>query len=198
MADTTDTTRDDAGGPRSGEAMNASELEIWFVREVLPLEAALMQFLQHHWRDRTDVEDLLQDVYVRIYEAALKEIPDRPRKFVFATARNLLIDRARRTQIIPIEAMPDLDVLDIALDVPSPERNAIARDELRRLQEALDRLPPRNREAVVLARIEGLTGREISQRMGLAEATVSHHLSNGIAALADMLYGDAAKDGGRK
>jgi RNA polymerase sigma-70 factor (ECF subfamily) len=58
-------------------------------------------------------------------------------------------------------------------------------------------LPARNREAVVLARIEGLTGREISQRMGLAEATVSHHLSNGIAALADMLYGDAPKDGGK-
>ncbi len=198
MTETPDTRRDAADPRLAGEAMTVSDVDVWFAREVLPLEAALMQFLQHHWRDRADVEDLVQDVYVRIYEAALKEIPDRPRQFVFTTARNLLIDRARRTQIIPIEAMPDLDVLDIALDVPSPERNAIARDELRRLQEALDRLPPRNREAVVLARIEGLTGREISQRMGLAEATVSHHLSNGIAALADMLYGDAAKDGGRK
>jgi RNA polymerase sigma-70 factor (ECF subfamily) len=178
--------------------MTASEVDVWFAREILPLEAALMQFLQHHWRNRTDVEDLVQDVYVRLYEAAQKEIPTQPRRFLFTTARNLLIDRARRAQIIPIEALPDLDVLDVALDTPGPERNAIARDELRRLQEALDRLPARNREAVVLARIEGLTGREIASRMGLAEATVSHHLSNGIAALADMLYGDAPKDGGAK
>jgi RNA polymerase sigma-70 factor (ECF subfamily) len=170
---------------------------MWFAREVLPLEAVLMQFLQHHWRNRSDVEDLVQDVYVRIYEAAQKEIPQHPRKFLFTTARNLLIDRARRAQIIPIEALPDPETLDIALDTPGPERNAIARDELRRLQEALDRLPAKNREAVVLARIEGLTGREISQRMGLAEATVSHHLSNGVAALADMLYGDAQKEGGK-
>ena len=195
MTETPDSKRDTAD-PRSA-AMTASDVDVWFAREVLPLEAALMQFLQHHWRNRSDVEDLVQDVYVRLYEAAQKEIPEHPRKFLFTTARNLLIDRARRAQIIPIEALPDPETLDIAVDTPGPERNAIARDELRRLQEALDRLPARNREAVVLARIEGLTGREISQRMGLAEATVSHHLSNGIAALADMLYGDTTKEGGK-
>jgi RNA polymerase sigma-70 factor (ECF subfamily) len=195
MTETPDSNRDTADPRRA--AMTAFDVDAWFAREVLPLEAALMQFLQHHWRNRSDVEDLVQDVYVRIYEAAQKEIPQHPRKFLFTTARNLLIDRARRAQIIPIEALPDPETLDIALDTPGPERNAIARDELRRLQEALDRLPAKNREAVVLARIEGLTGREISQRMGLAEATVSHHLSNGVAALADMLYGDAQKEGGK-
>ncbi len=192
-------TRHDTPSPcKGGEAQIASDVDVWFAREVLPLEAALMQFIQHHWRNRSDVEDLVQDVYIHLYEAALKEIPARPHQFVFATARNLLIDRARRAQIIPIEAMPDLDVFDIAPDVPGPERHVISRDELRRLQEALDRLPARKRDAIVLARLEGLTGREISQRMGLAEATVSHHLSSGIAALADILYGDATKDEGRK
>jgi len=198
MKEPSDTRHDTPSPCKGGEAQIASDVDVWFAREVLPLEAALMQFIQHHWRNRSDVEDLVQDVYVRLYEAVLKEIPARPHQFVFATARNLLIDRARRAQIIPIEAMPDLDVFDIAPDVPGPERYVIARDELRRLQEALDRLPARNREAIVLARLEGLTGREISQRMGLAEATVSHHLSRGIAALADMLYGDSTKDEGRK
>ena len=50
----------------------------------------------------------------------------------------------------------------------------MAREELRRLQAAIDRLPPRCREAVVLARIEELPGREIARRMGINEATVSH------------------------
>ena len=128
MTETPDSKRDTAD-PRSA-AMTASDVDVWFAREVLPLEAALMQFLQHHWRNRSDVEDLVQDVYVRIYEAAQKEIPEHPRKFLFTTARNLLIDRARRAQIIPIEALPDPETLDIAVDTPGPERNAIARDEL--------------------------------------------------------------------
>ncbi len=193
MADTTDTTREDAGRPRSGEAMNASELEIWFVREVLPLEAALMQFLQHNWRNKNDIADLRQDVYERVCLAAQERWPDNTKAFVFRTARNLLVDRIRREHIVPIEAVEDVDALGVAIDEPGPERMVVARAELRRLQAALDRLPPRAREAIVLGRIEGLAGHEIAARMGVTEGVVSRHLASGITALADMLYGEEAK-----
>ena len=94
--------------------MNASDLDSWFVREVLPLESALTQFLRRSWRNRSDVDDLCQEVYVRVYEAAQKEIPDPVRPFVFAVARNLIINRVRREQIVPIESLGDLDALNIA------------------------------------------------------------------------------------
>ena len=58
----------------SGSSKNASGVSAWFVREVLPLEAALIQFLHHNWRNASEVPDLLHDVYVRTYEAAGKEI----------------------------------------------------------------------------------------------------------------------------
>lgn len=193
MAETTDTTREDAGRIRPGAAMNTSELETWFVREVLPLEAALMQFLQHNWRNKADIADLRQDVYERVCLAAQEHAPDNTKAFVFRTARNLLVDRIRREHVVPIEAVEDVDALSMAMDEPGPERSAIARDELRRLQAALDRLPPRAREAIVLGRIEGLQGNEIAQRMGITEGVVSRHLAGGINALADMLYGEDAK-----
>jgi RNA polymerase sigma factor (sigma-70 family) len=168
--------------------MAATDLDTWFVREVLPLEAALMQFLRRSWRNRADVDDLCQEVYVRVYEAAQKEIPDPARPFVFAVARNLIINRVRREHIVPIETFGDLDALAIAADEPGPDRNAIAREELRRLQAALDRLPPRCREAVVLKKIEGLSRKEIAQRMNIGEDTVHRHLTEGRLALADLLY----------
>jgi RNA polymerase sigma factor (sigma-70 family) len=182
---------------RSGAAMTAPEVKAWFIHEVLPLEAALTSFLQHNWRNRADIADLRQDVYERVCEAATKQIPDNTKAFVFRTARNLLINRVRREHVVPIEAVADLDALGLALDVPGPERSVMARDELRRLQAALDELPPRCREAVVLGRIEGLSGREIAARMGITEAGVSMHLDNGIRALVDAIYG-ASQDGGRK
>ena len=193
MAETTDTTRENAGRGRPGAAMNASELEAWFVREVLPLEAALMQFLQHNWRNRSDIADLRQDVYERVCSAAQEQRPDNAKAFVFRTARNMLVDRIRREHVVPIEAVEDVDALSLAIDEPGPERTAIARDELRRLQAALDRLPPRAREAIVLGRIEGLQGNEIAARMGITEGVVSRHLASGIAGLADMLYGEDVK-----
>jgi len=167
--------------------MNAAEVEAWFVREVLPLESQLMQFLSHNWRNKSEIADLRQEIYAQLCEAAQDRPPDHARAFLFKTARNLLINRMKREQIVPIEAAADLEALNIALDAPSPERSAIARDELRRLQSALERLPPRCREAVILGRIEGLSGPEIASRMGVNKSTVSIHLANGIRALSDML-----------
>ncbi|HUJ03390.1 MAG TPA: RNA polymerase sigma factor [Rhizomicrobium sp.] len=186
MAETRDTSRDNAGSPG---VVSRAELRAWFIAEVLPLEAALMQFLQHNWRNKNDLADLRQDVYVRVYEAAKKEVPHPVKPFVFAVARNLIIDRVRREQIVPIEAVADLNSLGVAKDEPGPDRVVAARDELRKLQAALDHLPPRAREVVTLRRIEGVPRREIASRMGITEDTVAEHLSAGMRALADLLYG---------
>ncbi len=190
MAETPETDRKNAG--ETPADLLAPEVEAWFVHEVLPLEAALMQFLEHNWRNRNDIADLRQDVYERVCDAAHKEIPASAKAFVFRVARNLLIDRVRKEHVVPIEAVADLDALEVAIDMPGPEHNVIARDELRRLQAALDRLPPRCREALVLGRIEGLTGRQIAQRMSVTEQAVSIHIDHAIRALANVLYGDPA------
>lgn len=175
---------------KDGAAVTSAQVEAWFVREVLPLEASLMQFLSHNWRNAADIADIRQDVYEHVCEAARRQIPDQTKAFVFRTARNLIVDRFRHEQVISIEAVPDLEALEVAIDAPGPDRSAAARGELRRLQIAIDRLPPRSREAIVLGRIEGLAGGEIAARMGISQAAVSKHLNKGIRGLADFLFGD--------
>jgi RNA polymerase sigma factor (sigma-70 family) len=169
-----------------------AQTKAWFVREVLPLEAMLMHFLQKNWRNRSDLEDFRQDVYEHVLKAADIEIPERARPFLFSVARNLLISRLRKESIVPIEIVSDLDVLGIAADEPGPDRNVFARDVLRRLQAALDHLPPRCREAIILKRVEGLSQREIAQRMGIGEQVVANYVTQGMCVLADMVYGEHA------
>ncbi len=175
-------------GAAKGTAVSAADE--WFEKEVLPLEALLMQYLERNWRNPSDIPDFRQDVYVRVYEAALKEIPENAGKFVLTTARNLLIDRAKHARIVPIEAAANLEELGTAADTPGPERIALARDELRHLQAALDRLPPRCREAIMLRRVHGLSRGEIAMRMGITELSVSSYLSRAICVLADTLHGE--------
>ena len=190
MADIPKTGRDSADLRPSGVGVTVPALQEWFVREVLPLEAMLTQFLRRSGRSKSDIDDLIQDVYVRVCEAAAKEIPDPAKPFVFTVARNLLIDRLRREHVVPIETVEDLDALNIAIDAPGPDQALIAREELRRVQAALDQLPRRAREAVILRKVEGLSWKEIGQRMGIAERTVNRHLTDAMHALADTLYGD--------
>jgi len=187
MTDTPDRSREPT---HTGTSMSASGLEEWFVREVLPLEAALMQFLRRSLRNKDDADDVCQDVYALVCEAAQQKQPHPVKPFVFTVARNLLINRVRRDQIVSIEAVADLDVFNLASEEPGPDRSVIARDMLRKLQIALNRLPPRCREAVVLKRIEGLSRREIASRMDITEQTVADYVAHGMRVLADTLYDD--------
>jgi RNA polymerase sigma factor (sigma-70 family) len=164
-----------------------SELDHWFVSEVLPLELSLMRFLRRNWREESDMLDLRQEVYVRIYESAARAMPDQVKPFVFTTARNLLIDRARRTQIVSIETVADLDTLEFGMDELTPERHAAGRAELRLLQMALEALPPRCRRVVEMRKIEGLSQRDVAAQLGITEDTVERQVANGVRALADAL-----------
>ena len=187
---TPDSASDGADLRRAGAAVTTAQAHAWFVREVLPLEAMLTRYLKKNWHNSSEIEDFRQDIYERVLEAAEATIPDRTKSFVFLTARNLLIDRLRKELVVPIEAVAELESLDIASDDPSPERSVFARDLLRRLQAGLDQLPPRCREAVVLKRIEGLTQREIAARMGISEQAVANHVARGMCVLADVVYGE--------
>ena len=139
---------------------------------------------------------MCQDVLVRVYEVGRSEIPRPAKPFVLAAARNLLINRLRREQIVSIEAVADLDSLGLTADEPTPDRAVLARQELRRLQTALDHLPTRWREVVLLRKVEGLSRREIARRLGLAESTVAQHLAAGIAALVNV-FQDTQPESGR-
>lgn len=163
-------------------------MDAWFIREVLPLEAALMHFLRHARRNHGDAEDLCQEIYIQVYLAAQKEIPRSIKPYLFTAARHLLINHAKRDQIISIQSMADPDELGIAIDDPPPDRAIMARQELARFEMALEQLPPRYRDAVKLSRIEGLTRKEIALRMNITEPSVSVYLADGMTKLADFLF----------
>lgn len=192
MAQGSDLDSGHTNASRLGAPMSAPEALHWFLHKVLPLEAMLLQYLRHNWRDESDVEDLLQDIYVRVYESAQKELPGNTKAYLFQTARNLIANRVRDRRVVPMDAVADLDALGVAIDTPGPDQTLAARDELRRLKEAIEALPPRYRDVVVLRRIRNLSRKEIATRLNLSEASVSVYLTEGMYALADILYGEQA------
>ncbi len=168
-------------------------LKAWFFREIFPLEPALTRFIRRNWRNESDVADLRQEVYANVYAAAREHLPLQPKPFLFTTARNHLINKARRVKIVSIEHVADLEALSVAVDAVTPDRHLTARDELRRVQAGLDRLPPRCREVVVLRKVEGLSTREVAARLGVGTDTVERQTVLGMRALVDFMLGGSGK-----
>ncbi len=120
--------------------------------------------------------DLLQDTFLRFWErpSLLREVADLAGYFMI-TGRNLALDHERRRKIAPF--VNGIDGLESISDpAPSAETTTISRQELRRVQAALEHMPPRAREVFILSRIDGLTYVEIGERLGISPKTVFGHM----------------------
>lgn len=126
--------------------------------------------------DRSDAEDLLQAALARTY-LAWERINDRTALdgYVRRAMVNINISwwRRRRLREYPTDELPDMPVADHA-------RHSELRDTLERL---LDRLPARQRAAVVLRYYEDLTEGEIAETLGVSVGTVKSTVSRAMAKL---------------
>jgi RNA polymerase sigma-70 factor (ECF subfamily) len=167
--------------------MRDRPVDEWFMREVLPLEPMLTRYLQRNWRNEAEINDMRQETYARVYEAATRERPLQIKPFLFQVARNLIIDRVRKQSVVSLESVADFDLLNVSDEEPSIEAHVAARQELRLLQAALDLLPPRCRQVVVLCKVEGLSQKDVAARMGVTTETVENQVAKGMRLLAHAL-----------
>jgi RNA polymerase sigma-70 factor (ECF subfamily) len=167
-------------------------LDYWFAREILAHERALMRYLARVWPNRHEISDLRQEIYARVLESAMRSLPVAPKAFLFTSARHLMIDRLRRSRVIFIGTRGDLDALNVLVDDLSPEQRLTALQELARLCQAFDRLPPKCREVMWLRKVEQLPQREVAAKLGIGEKAVEKQVSRGMRLLAAALHEDDA------
>ncbi|MCD9033410.1 sigma-70 family RNA polymerase sigma factor [Luteimonas sp. Y-2-2-4F] len=173
----------------------SAERADWLAAQVLPHEAALRAWLGARMGVSVDVDDVVQEAYAVL--ATLDDVSHirRPRSYLFATARSLVLQQLRRARIVPIEAVAEVERLGELRDDATPERNAVSGEELRRVDALIRSLPRKCREAFVLRRLDGLPQREIARRMGVSENTVEKHIGKALRLLADALGRDAGPRG---
>lgn len=148
----------------------------------------LLRFLTRRTGDAERAAELAQDTFVRLsaMSAATVDI-ENPRAFVYRVAGNLAIDAMRRDgRLRATFIAPDAGdhVPDAAA---TPEGVALARDQLRRLEAALDELPPNPRLALLLNRVEGRTFAEIARHLGVSQSMVAKYLAQALRHCRDRM-----------
>jgi RNA polymerase sigma-70 factor (ECF subfamily) len=159
----------------------------WFVQEVHPHDAALKKYLRGSFPSVRDVEDLVQESYLRVWQRHLLQPLSSARSFLYRVARNLAVDTLRRTTISPIACVAEIAELNVADGHPDAAAATSAAEETALLLEAIESLPPRCREVLVLRKLYGLPTREIAVQLGISEGTVELHGAKGMRRCADYL-----------
>jgi len=151
----------------------------WMTTVILPLERELRLWMSSHAAsiDRAERDDLIQEAYVRLWTADAGQIAN-PRAYFYRIVRNLIVERARRARIVPIELMGEIASLNVRSEEPDPEQSLGARQEVGWLLDVVAALPTQCRRAFELRKFEGLRQREIAQVMGISEKTVEKHLAS--------------------
>jgi RNA polymerase sigma-70 factor (ECF subfamily) len=164
----------------------------WFAAEVQPHEALLRAWLRGRFGARAEVDDLVQEAFLRVLAAHRAGKVRAAKPFLFATARNLALDRLRRHEVARTEPLGETEALHV-LDEGEGIPETVARhQELALLTEAIQSLPARCRQVFTLRKLYGLSQREIAARLGISESTVENQITIGIDKCTDYFaaHGD--------
>lgn len=130
-----------------------------------------------------EIEDIVQETYVKACQAAHKSEIRAPRSFLYRTARNLALDHVKKA-----ETRLTVSADEYTSAQPGIQHNmadetlerVCSDEEFARFCQAVRRLPVQIRRAFVLKKVYGYTQREIAAEMGLSESTVEKHIAQGI------------------
>lgn len=178
-------------GIYSGEAfMRAKTEELW-----QELHDGLRAFIVKRVNDQGHVEDILQEVFLRVHRQ-IDSVQDTRRivSWIYQVTRNVIIDHYRkpgRQREIPTglsEALQSLDELPTFSETARSDESEESRTELAGcLRPMIEQLSPDYREAINLVELEGLTQHTAAKRIGISLSGMKSRVQRGRKQLKQML-----------
>jgi RNA polymerase sigma factor (sigma-70 family) len=166
----------------NGDAGAARALTLRLVPRILGYSARLLG-------DGAEAEDVAQEAMLRLWRVApdWRQGEAKVTTWLYRVVTNLCTDRLRVRQRRKITTLDDAP--EIEDGAPAVEAKLIEADRMAALNAALRALPDRQREAVILRHIEGLSNPEIAAVMDIGNEAVESLIARGKRALAANLAG---------
>ena len=171
-----------AAGQQGHATTGAERLET-LAREYRP---ALRRYFGKRADRHADVEDLVQDVLVRLAVRGDYDSIEQPEAYLMRTATNVWRDFLRKKRTHAEEAHEEY-IEGYLLEENGPARELEGRQSVDAVLAALGELPKRTRQVFVLCRVEGIRQKSVAKRLGVSVSAVEKHMIRAIAHLASVL-----------
>lgn len=142
----------------------------------------LKKFLNSFFSSQQDVEDVVQETYLRAYVAEQKKGIEQPKAFLFTTARNIALTKLTKKSKQITSYLEESSKPDELEAMPSVHETVEADEQLGIYCEAVASLNPKCREVFLLRKVHGLSHKEIAQQVSLSISSVEKYLRQGALA----------------
>lgn len=145
----------------------------------------LRGWLKNYFPADTDVDDIVQEAYLRVLKAREATVIESPKAFVFAVAKNVALGRLRQRQVPAHDLLAEIDAESILDETANVHREVTRAEDLELLTLAIQSLPSRCRQVLTLRKIYGLSQRDVAAQLGIAEHTVEAQGTIGLRKLTE-------------
>ncbi|CDO34500.1 MULTISPECIES: sigma-70 family RNA polymerase sigma factor [Novosphingobium] len=153
---------------------------------IIPHLPVLRQWLLRRIDRAEDVDDVVQDVWMRLCRLPDRSVIENPRAYLFRTASSVVTDRFRRSEVRAANRHDELTEVRHPVEEITPERVLMGKDEMERIVARIGRLPERTRDIFVLSRFENLNNRQIAAAMCISVSAVEKHMMKAMRTLLEQ------------
>lgn len=129
-----------------------------------------------------EIEDIVQETYVRLCQVNNESSIHSPKSFIFTTARNLALDYQKQANVRLVDKVDDWQLFEEILNVDAKDevyQKVETNKDFTHFCDAIRQLPTQTRKVFVLKKVYGYSQKEIAHELSLSESTIEKHISNG-------------------
>lgn len=143
-------------------------------------EAALRHYLMGKVGSAEEAEDIAQEAFLKLHLMDDANDIKHPRAFLFRVAVNVLIDHIRRRRSRISELQIAAEIEGMPADDPSAESKIRSREFQSAFKRAIQELPPRRRQVIVMHKILQKSYGEIAEELGITRSMVEQHMTRAL------------------
>lgn len=141
-----------------------------------------------------DIEDIVQETFVKSYEAELKQEIKYERTYMLRTARNLALNHVTSAAERRNQSIEELDGTPASLTGIDLEKQIESKERFLHFCRATDTLSTEVKRVFLLKKVYGLSQRDISERIGISQSTVEKHVAKGLLQCSQFMRQLALQD----
>ena len=153
----------------------------------IEIKSSLMRFAFRYLKSQNDIEDVVQEAFVRVVNAKQKSEIKHVKSYIYKTVKNLALKELDKSEFKLADSVGDFAEECIYIDTQTLEEQFESNQRFELFCKAIRMLPVKCQQVYILRKVYGYSQKEIAQRMNISIKTVESHLTKAIVRCTDYM-----------